>query len=664
MQEQASLPVRMVRQRQYLVEGMLGSCSCRATYLVREQRARDVPGNLFVLKEVLEPNKQARHRLVSAGKFLRRLHHPGLPRVHRVFNDDKNKRVYLLVDYIAGQDLETLRQQQPENLFAWTEAMHIMAPINSALTYLHHQRPPIIHGDIKPANILRAREDSRVVLVDFGMIKAYDPGSPTAADRYCYRAPEQCNGSIDVRTDIYALGATFYTLTTGKLPPDATSRLTQVSNKAMDPLEPVNSIVPGIPMHIGKAIERAMSLDAQHRFSSVEEFCEALWLVLADHPAPVFGLPSVPQDPPTVPASGLGQAVGRTIENLVPEPQLVALVPDSIEEQEDLDPEQTPVVAVPESIEGREDQDLEQQPPVVPAHTREQDHLDGLPVLESVEEQEDLDIAMLPPIVPVPESVEEREEPDATVRLPKLPPVIPVPESVEEREEPDATVRLPKLPPVVPVPESVEEQEDLDLEPPLPKPPAGVKEQEGLYVVKLLPKLLGDVMAPISLRKQGVLLIILILLINLGIGASFLSRVPSHLAAYSATPTSHAASPAFTPTSAPVASSYSTLAALYNGTIYDVAANVTTKMSLTGIQQTEITIGGNFTGLHRTGTFNGIIDPPKHLQFTVKDSAGHLILTFDGHMQSDGELSGSYCSVDQDARCTSEYGIWSVAPVP
>src|SRR5438067_1753613 len=105
MQEQASLPVRIVIQRQYLVEGFLGRCSSGATYLVSEQHAWDVPGNLFVLKEVVEPNKHARHRLVSEGKFLRRLHHPGLARVHRVLNDDKNKRVYLLMDYIAGQDL-------------------------------------------------------------------------------------------------------------------------------------------------------------------------------------------------------------------------------------------------------------------------------------------------------------------------------------------------------------------------------------------------------------------------------------------------------------------------------------------------------------------------------------------------------------------------------
>src|SRR5260370_42656067 len=104
MQEQTTLRVEMVIRGQYVIEKLLGSSSFGAIYLVRDQHARDVPSHLFVLKEVDEPNKQARRRLVSAGKLLRRLHHPGLPRVHRVLNNDKNNRVYLLMDYKEGKN--------------------------------------------------------------------------------------------------------------------------------------------------------------------------------------------------------------------------------------------------------------------------------------------------------------------------------------------------------------------------------------------------------------------------------------------------------------------------------------------------------------------------------------------------------------------------------
>jgi eukaryotic-like serine/threonine-protein kinase len=541
VQVQANLPVGTVIRGRYIVEGLLGRSSSGATYLVRDQHVRDVPSNLFVLKEVVEPNKQARHRLASEGKLLRRLHHIGLPRIHRVLNDDKNNRVYLLMDYIAGQDLETLRHQQPENLFPWIEVMSIMAPIITVVTYLHRQQPPIIHGDIKPVNIIRPKEDIRVVLVDFGMLKVCDPDSTTDADRYCYRAPEQYNGSIDERTDMYALGATCYTVVTGKLPPDASSRLKQVGNEAMDPLEPVNNLVPAIPMSIGKAIDRAMSIDAQHRFSSVEQFWEALWC-LEEHPAPVFGIPSVPKGPPAI--SEPERAVGQAIEKPVPEP-----------------------------------------------------------------------------------------------------------------------------PPAVPVPESIEEQEHLDIEKPPSVVPASAKEQKDLDVVHLLSKPSGDVRTSISLKKLGALFIVLALLISLGIGASFLSHTRSHPAAYSATPASHTAIPASTPTSAPVASSYPTLAGTYTGTIYDLNVNVSTSISLTGIQQNQ----GSFSGflllgpkMLSSGLFRGTIGTTKDLQFTVTDAAGNVTLFFEGEMQSATSLSGDYyhCRPGpiQGGKCSRAaggYGIWN-----
>ena len=373
MQLQVNVPVGAVIRGKYIVEGLLGRSSSGATYLVRDQHSREVPSHLFVLKEVVEANKQARHRLASEGKLLRQFHHRGFPRVYQVLNSDKNKRVYLLMDYLAGQDLETLRQQQPEKLFSWSTVMTTMAPIIAVVSSLHCQLPPLIHGDIKPANIVMPEEDIRVVLVDFGMMKACDPGSTTAADRYCYRAPEQYNGSIDVRTDIYALGATFYTLVTGKLPADALSRLKQVSAAAMDPLEPVNNVVPAIPMRIGKAIDRAMSLDAQRRFSSVEQFWEGLWR-LKEPPAPVLGIPSVPKGPPTAPAPRSQQAVGQACEKAAPKPPLAGSVLDSIEEREDLNAEKPPGVR----MQGND---------------------------------------------------EEREHPDATVRLPKPPPGVSIPGS-------------------------------------------------------------------------------------------------------------------------------------------------------------------------------------------------------------------------------------------
>ncbi len=74
-------------------------------------------------------------------------------------------------------------------------------------------------------------------------------------------------------------------------------------------------------------------------------------------------------------------------------------------------------------------------------------------------------------------------------------------------------------------------------------------------------------------------------------------------------------------------------------------------------------MSGYFTGLHVNGSFRGTIDASSHIEFTVTDSAAHITLSLDGGMQSDGNLSGNFCNLNQEGQCASKYGLWSVAPV-
>ncbi len=119
------------------------------------------------------------------------------------------------------------------------------------------------------------------------------------------------------------------------------------------------------------------------------------------------------------------------------------------------------------------------------------------------------------------------------------------------------------------------------------------------------------------------------------------------------------------PTLHSIPTPYPVLATTYNGTIHDIPVNIATNMSLTGIRQSEGNITGNFTvgiGLRGSGSFRGMITATKHIQFTVIDDTGRAILSFDGDMQSDGTIAGNYCSLDQEGRCSSRYGLWTVAP--
>jgi serine/threonine protein kinase len=272
-EEQAPLPVGAMIQGRYNVESLLGKGGFGSIYLVRDQHNKQ---KLFVLAEVINPNEQERYLFTLEYVSLTPFHHQALPQVQYVFNDDKLSRAYLLMSYIEEPNLEILRLQQSEKRFPLPQVMAIIAPVINAVSYLHHQSPPVIHRTIKPAIIIPTNADGSV-LVMLGIVKEYD--STTTTLHYLapgYGATEQYWEEYSARTDIYGLGATCYTLLTGIIPPDALYRSTQLSNGEIDPLKPLNEVIPTIPTFMTEAIQRAMSINADERFLSLEQFWKAL----------------------------------------------------------------------------------------------------------------------------------------------------------------------------------------------------------------------------------------------------------------------------------------------------------------------------------------------------------------------------------------------------
>src|SRR5438270_8667656 len=104
MQEsQAGLPLGSIIQEQYVIESVLDKANSGTVYLVRERQKQQF---LFVLKEVVYREKEEQYGLNF--ESIERLEHPALPFVYHVFNDDKRDRVYILMDYIEGSNLEVL----------------------------------------------------------------------------------------------------------------------------------------------------------------------------------------------------------------------------------------------------------------------------------------------------------------------------------------------------------------------------------------------------------------------------------------------------------------------------------------------------------------------------------------------------------------------------
>src|SRR6185312_3091293 len=139
-QEQLVLPkgvtIRGSTGERYGIEDLLGKGEMGAVYLVRDRRK---PENIFALKEVINPDKHDRERFLFEAQVLKRLHHSALPRVYRIFENNKLRRVYILMDYIEGRNLEELRQEQPDSRFSLPLVIALLSPIVKALTYLHTQ---------------------------------------------------------------------------------------------------------------------------------------------------------------------------------------------------------------------------------------------------------------------------------------------------------------------------------------------------------------------------------------------------------------------------------------------------------------------------------------------------------------------------------------------
>lgn len=287
MQEmRATLPAGSIVGNRYQIEALLGKGGFGAVYRVRDLRVRQ---NIFALKEVIDLDQRRLRHFALEAEFLKRADHPSLPRIYRVFDDPARHRAYMLMDYIDGMNLEQLRRTWPGQQLPPGEVLDLMRPVVAAIVYLHAQKPPIIHRDIKPSNIIAPVSDGSTVLVDLGIAKEFEQDATTTAIRHAtpgYAAPEQYSAGTNQRTDIYGLGATLYTLLTGGVPIDAFFRLTQQLSREHDPLTPVQQLAPAVPDHMAAAIERALALENEQRFATVEDFWQALTLD-ALHPSAV-----------------------------------------------------------------------------------------------------------------------------------------------------------------------------------------------------------------------------------------------------------------------------------------------------------------------------------------------------------------------------------------
>lgn len=248
--------------RTYQIMNRIGSGANGIVYCAYHLRLQ----KYVILKQIKQRNLDL-ETLRNEVDILKGLHHTYLPQVYDFIECDG--ALFSVMDYIEGSDIETLLNSGyvPSN----EEIIRWMRQMAEVLSYLHSQAQPVLHGDIKPSNIM-IRPNGDICLIDFGIsvndatgggILGYT-GAYASPEQFaraqCYRSGGDCRQILlDARSDIYSLGATFYQIISGYVP-----------NTCEEGNTPLLEIRQPYGEGLASIVDRAMQIDPELRFANAD----------------------------------------------------------------------------------------------------------------------------------------------------------------------------------------------------------------------------------------------------------------------------------------------------------------------------------------------------------------------------------------------------------
>src|SRR5882762_124713 len=255
-----------VLQNRYAIEKLLGGGGMGMVYLARDQRLANRP---CAIKEMVDHFIDQAQRIEANEYFAReadtlaQLKNQSIPAITDRF--EIANRHYLVMEYVEGRNLEeelaARGEPLPEGL-----VIDIARQLSDVLAYLHGLKPPIIYRDMKPSNVM-LNPNGRVVLVDFGIARLFKAARKgTMIGTLGFAPPEQYQGNVDPRSDIYSLGATLHYVLTGrdpeKFPPFS--------------FPPIRDLRPAVSSNLAGAIDAALAYEMNGRPATIQEFRDML----------------------------------------------------------------------------------------------------------------------------------------------------------------------------------------------------------------------------------------------------------------------------------------------------------------------------------------------------------------------------------------------------
>ncbi len=229
---------------------------------------------LKVLPQQFARDPQFVARFRQEARLVARLQHPHILPVHDFGESDGY--TYLTMPLVGGGTLKDLLTGRPLPL---PRIQVILHELGDALDYAHAQG--VVHRDIKPSNVL-LDERGHCLLTDFGIAKMVEAtarltttggiiGTPI------YMSPEQGRGgTVDARSDLYALGVMLYEMATGRPPFDAETPLAVIFKHIQDPLPLPRTVNPQVPEALERVILKALAKSPEDRFQTAGALVEAL----------------------------------------------------------------------------------------------------------------------------------------------------------------------------------------------------------------------------------------------------------------------------------------------------------------------------------------------------------------------------------------------------
>jgi len=256
----------------YTLKRELGQGGMGTVYLARSSEGQDVALKTIIFPQGL--NARARwetvERFQREARAARSLTHDNICQVLDTGADGET--FFIVMEYLDGQSLR--ERIDATGSLPVERSVQIMFDVCDAVAYAHDQG--IIHRDIKPDNIMVLR-GGRAKIMDFGLASiVYESGmtqTGTMLGTISYMSPEQARGEkLDVRSDVFSLGVTFYEMLTGRQAfageaPGAV--IHAISNTEVEP-------VSGLPPTVSRTVNKCLRKQPMYRFQTVREIIAAL----------------------------------------------------------------------------------------------------------------------------------------------------------------------------------------------------------------------------------------------------------------------------------------------------------------------------------------------------------------------------------------------------